>query len=417
MGPTDRDQVPLRCVVMRGGSSRGLFFLDHDLPQDTATRDRVVLAAFGSPDDRQIDGLGGADPLTSKVAVISRSSRSDADVDYTFGQVSITTPQVLWKGNCGNISSAVGPFAIDEGLVPVTEPVTRVRIFNTNTGKILEAEVGVRGGRASTAGDTSIPGVPGRAAGIALNFPGSEGSVTGSLQPTGSSIDEIRTDEGTYSVSIVDAATPFVFVDARSLGCTGRERPEEIDGRPDLVRQLEAIRATTARLLGLIKDGEVAAVVSPSIPRVAMVAPPVDHEADGVAIRADETSIVVRQMSMQRAHKAFAVTGSVCLGAAASLPGTIPSRVAETRDGLFRIAHPGGVIEVDVEVDFTDGPPRLTRAVLMRTARRLMEGHILIPRQVFGDHAETVSHPAERRGFVSPTSDGGNNAQLASPTP
>lgn len=374
-----RDQAPIRCVVMRGGSSRALFFLEHDLPSDPAARDRVVLAAFGSPDERQIDGLGGADPLTSKVAVIQRSLRPDADIDYTFGQVSIATPQVHWKGNCGNISSAVGPFAVDEGLVRVTESTTKVRIYNTNTDRIFEAEVPVRGGRAATSGDTAIAGVPGTGAPIALNFAGSEGAVTGSLQPTGSPTDELQTDEGVFTVSIVDAATPFVFVEARSVGVTGLERPEEINGNLELTSRLEAIRSATARRLGLVREGDIAADVSPSVPRVAMVASPVDHQIASSTLRAADISIIVRQMSMQRAHKAFAVTGSVCLGAAVALPGTVPNRVARHDAGTLRIAHPEGVMEVEVEVQSTNSGTGLKRAVVIRTARRLMEGHVFVP--------------------------------------
>jgi 2-methylaconitate cis-trans-isomerase PrpF len=380
---TELDQVALRCVFMRGGSSRGLFFLDQDLPSDPVVRDQVVLAAFGSPDVRQIDGLGGGDPLTSKVAVISRSRRSDADVDYTFGQVSVTSAQIFWKGNCGNISSAVGPFAIDEGLVPVQEPTTLVRIHNTNTGKLIEAEVPVRLGRAVTEGDTVIAGVPGGGAPIALNFLGSEGAVTGRLLPTGSPTDKLMTSEGEFEASIVDAATPFVFVDARSLGCSGTESAAEIDAKPQLLVRLEAIRSAAAQAIGLVSEGQVASEVSPSIPRVAMVTRPVQHQLDGELVRAEDVSIVVRQMSMQRTHKAFAVTGSVCLGAAMVVPGTIPNQLAQRTGEIARIAHPQGVIEVDISIDLNVSPPRLTRAVLIRTARRLMDGHVYVKRKAF----------------------------------
>lgn len=376
----ERDQIALRCEVMRGGSSRGLFFLSHDLPEDPVMRDRLLLTAFGSPDERQIDGLGGGDALTSKVAVISRSRRRDADVDYTFGQVSVRSPQIFWKGNCGNISSAVGPFAVDEGLVPVDEPITRVRIFNTNTRTIIEAEVPVSGGRAITEGDAVIAGVPGTGAAVPLNFVGSEGAVTGKIQPTGSPVDHLVTPHGDVEASIVDAATPFIFVDAHSVGCSGVEAPEEIDGESSLLKQLESVRAAGAMKIGLVREGQVASEVSPSIPRVAMVSSPMTHDVSGVTIGADDVSIIVRQMSMQRTHKAFSVTGSVCLGAAMALPGTIPNRLAAQRDNV-KIAHPQGVMEVEMDVDLESGP-RLTRAAVIRTARRLMDGSIYVGRSV-----------------------------------
>ena len=192
-----REYERIRTAIIRGGTSKGLYLMENELPKDPVRRDQVILALYGSPDARQIDGLGGADPLTSKVAIIKPSLREDADIDYTFGQVSIEQPLVDYNSNCGNISSGVGPFAIDEGLVPAVEPITTVRIFNTNTQKIIEAEVPVRDGKALTEGDCVIPGVPGSGAKIMLNFLDSGGSKTGKLLPTGNPRDTIQLSDGT----------------------------------------------------------------------------------------------------------------------------------------------------------------------------------------------------------------------------
>ena len=221
------------CVYMRGGTSKALFFNDEDLPQDEAERDQVILSAFGSPDGRQIDGMGGANTSTSKVAIIKKSDRSDADVDYTFGQVDIFHPVVGKTMNCGNISSAVGPYAIDEGMVEVTEPVTKVRIFNTNTQKVIVEEVPVKDGRFMSEGDFSIDGVPGTASRVILKFVSPQGAASGKLLPTGNVKDIIEIDGKTYEFSFVDAANPVIFVHPEDFGVTGTEIPSEFNALPD----------------------------------------------------------------------------------------------------------------------------------------------------------------------------------------
>jgi len=224
------EQTKIRCVQMRGGTSKGLYFRAEDLPNAGLKRDRLLQRLMGSPDVLEIDGLGGSRPITSKVAIVSRSQRQDADVDYTFAQVEIDRDGVIYSGNCGNISSGVGPFAVDEGLVEVTEGNTRVRIFNTNTNSVLVADVPVKHGKARVEGDFAVPGVPGTGAEIVMNWSGTVGAKTGHLLPTGNAIDKIKLESGKeIQASLIDAANPLVFVKSEDFGLTGSELVDEID--------------------------------------------------------------------------------------------------------------------------------------------------------------------------------------------
>jgi len=365
----------LPCCIMRGGTSKAVFLKKNHLPVDPARRDAVILEVFGSPDVRQIDGLAGADPLTSKLAIIGPSTRPDADVDYTFGQVSIDRPFVDYTGNCGNISSAVGPFAIDEGLVKVTEPVTRVRIHNTNTGKLLMADVQVQDGFAKVQGDCKIDGAPGTGAEILLDFSDTTGSSTGKLLPTGKPMDRMETSRGVIDVSIVDVANPMVFVRAKDVNMKGTETPKEINGNADLLTYLEEIRGRAAVLCGMAKDPKDALTNSPAFPMLAFVCPPQDYTAfnTGQTIKASQVDMVSRLMFMQVLHKAYAGTGTCCTGAAMKIPGTIAHEATPGADNktALRIGHPSGVIEV--HADFQGG--KLVRCAFARTARRLMDGY------------------------------------------
>lgn len=376
------------CTFMRGGTSRGCYFLRADLPDDPATLDAVVLAVYGSPDQRQINGMGGGDALTSKVAIVAPSPRKDVDVDYTFGQVGIDTAQIFWVGNCGNMSSGVGPFAIEQGLVPAVEPVTRVRIYNTNTGKILTSSVPVKDGRVVEDGDVSIAGVPGTGAGILLDFGDCGGSVTGKTLPLGAPRTATTLSDGrAVEVSVVDAATPFVFVRAEDVGMSGTASAAEIDADNALLDRLEEVRAFAARQIGLVAPGQVAREVSPSIPRVTVVSTPANYTAtDGTSVSHTDINVVARQMAMQRTHKTYAVTGTLCTGVAAAIPGTIVNEVAKTPepDALFRIGHPGGVIAARVSVACPDGDDlRIEEASLLRTARVLMTGRVRVPQTIW----------------------------------
>jgi hypothetical protein len=379
------EQRLVRAVLMRGGTSRGLYLMRRDLPTDPEIRDRVILRMYGSPDLRQIDGIGGADSLTSKLAIIGPPTRPDADVDYTFAQVSIPNAFVDYAGNCGNISSGVGPFAVDEGLVDVVEPVTTVRIHQTNTHCIMVAEVPVRNGKAMVGGDYHIDGAPGTGARIGIDFSDTAGAVTGRILPTGNAIDRLDVPGvGSIEVSIVDAATPCVFVRAADFGLKGTETPAQIDADRDLNDRIERVRGAVTVRLGLVKKWEDAATQSPYLPFFVLVSPPADYTAftTGGMVKASEVDFVARLLFMLKTHKAYAVTGLVCTGAAARIPGTIVYEAArpETRDRrLVRVGHPAGVIDAEVSVEIQGDSVKLVRASVGRTARRIMEGHILVP--------------------------------------
>lgn len=380
------DMEAIRCSIMRGGTSKAVFFLENDLPKEQSLRDKAILAAFGSPDVRQIDGLGGADTLTSKVAIIGPSTREDCDVDYTFGQVSYVEPFVDYKGNCGNISSAVGPFAIDAGLVPAVEPVTTVRIHLTNTDNVIVAEVPVKDGRARTEGDFTIDGVPGTGARIVLDFCDTQGALTGSLLPTGRVKDMMHFDDGEeYEVSLVDAGNPLVFISAHSLGMTGTETPAEIDANQLLMEKIEKIRARAAVIFGLVEKEEDAALKSPYIPFFAIVSKPADYICyNGRNVSEEEVDVVSRLLFMLKSHKTYPGTGTCCTGAAARIPGTVLwdqlTEDAKNRT-ILRIGHPAGIIEVEAAAEEREGTLVLTRDAFYRTARKIMDGIVYIRKQ------------------------------------
>jgi len=379
-------QRRIRAVFVRGGTSRALVFLRADLPADPAGWDAIFLAALGSPDPtgRQLDGLGGGISSLSKVAVVGPPSRPDADVDYTFGQVEVTRPFVDYKGNCGNISSAIGPFAIDEGLVPAREPETLVRIHNTNTRKLVLARVPVEGGRAAVRGDFALPGVPGTGARITLHFFDPGGAVTGRLLPTGRARDVLDVPGvGALAASLVDATNPLVFVRAKDLGLEGTERPEALDAEAGLPERLEAIRGAAAVRMGLARHVEEARRESPAVPKVAFVAPPAAYRTlAGEAVPADGVDLVARVVSMGKVHRAFALTGAMCLAVAARIEGSLVHEAAAALGpaGDVRIGHPSGVLPVAASVACgPDGAPVAEKVTVYRTARRLMEGFVLVP--------------------------------------
>ena len=373
------------CVIMRGGTSRALFFHDKDLPRDEALRDRVILSAFGSPDIRQIDGLGGATTSTSKVAIIKKSERDDADVDYFFGQVSVDHPVVGKTMNCGNISSAVGPFAVDEGLVEAVEPITRVRIYNVNTKKIINARVPVKNGRALTEGDFAIDGVPGTGAKIQLEFNHPQGAVSGVVLPSGRPLDTIEIDGKTFEYSFVDAANPVVVVHASRFGLKGTESPYEFEARADckdITRLLETIRGTAAVTIGLAKDIDDAAKNSQTLPKIGIYTEPVDYVTpDGKEIKKEDIDIIGRLFSMGRMIQAYMGTGAVCTMVAANIENTLVNKiVAGGGDGCkkLRIGHPFGIMEVEAELDHSPGGIDVSCAMIGRTARRLMDGFVYV---------------------------------------
>lgn len=380
-------QVRIPAVYMRGGTSKAVFFHENHLPKNPKVRDRVIQAVYGSPDPnkRQIDGMGGAVSTTSKVAIISPSKDPDYDVEYNFGQVSIDKPLIDYQGNCGNISSAVAPFAVDEGLVKAEEPVTRVRIYQVNTQKLIVAEIPVKNGRYNEEGDYTVDGVPGTGGKITLRFFDPGGSITGNLLPTGNTTDIIDVPGmGKTTVSIVDAANPLVFIRAKDLGLIGTEI-YEIDAGDDIRAKLEAIRSRAAVMIGLASTPEEAMETSQAVPKIAFVSEAQGYKTvTGSVVLKDEIDFVARIMSMGTLHKAYAVTGAVCTAGAAKIEGTVVyEMVKDINRKNIRMGHPGGIIEVQPKIEKKGNVYNYAEAMLGRTARRLMEGHVLVPEKYF----------------------------------
>lgn len=374
-----REQVPLRFVLMRGGTSRAVFLREGDLPRGLDQRARVILAVFGSPDPRQVDGLGGADLLTSKCAIIGPPSRPDADLDYTFAQVSVTEPVVDFDMNCGNISAAVGVYALQEGLVRAADPTTRVRIHNTNTGRVLVAEVPVLDGEPLVEGDLAIDGVPGTGAPILMDYGATAGGRTGMLLPTGQVAEDLEVGGlGRIRVSIVDLANLSVFFPAGHAGMTGAERPGEIT--QDQLAVVAAIKRATAAALGIANDGQTPIPVA--------VAPPAGYLSfAGRPVTAGEISLLARVIGGKPPvlHKAFPGTTGACVAVAAAIPGTVVAEVSRAlADGdPLIIGHPSGVVPVWGKARLADGTWTADRAVYARTARRVAEGHTYVRRSAW----------------------------------
>ncbi len=374
--------IAIPCTLMRGGTSKGLYIMERDLPADPVQRDAMILAMYGSPDRRQIDGVGGADPLTSKVAIIGPSSRPDADVDYTFGQVSIKRPFIDYKGNCGNISAGVGAFAIEKGLVKAQSPTTTVRIHMTNSGRILRAEVPTVDDHAAVDGNLVIDGCPGTGACVTLDWSDTAGAFTGKLLPTGKPKDIFVIDGREYEVSLVDCANPLVFIKASSLGMRGTETPEEIEQNPQLMALIERIRSRAAVLFGLVEKEEDAPEKSPYNPFFCIISAPAGYTAmNGRSVSVDEIDIVSRLLFMHQVHKTHPGTGTVCLGAAARIAGTLVNetlRPEAAKRLVIRIGHPSGVIPVEAEAQKGDDGYTISRAAIYRTARVIMDGSVFV---------------------------------------
>ncbi len=383
-------QRKIRAVIMRGGTSRAVFFREEDLPADLEVRARIVLSAFGSPDPyrRQVNGLGGSTSSTSKVAIISPGSRPGIDVNYTFGQVGIDQPLIDGRGNCGNISSAVGPYAVDEGMVAAQEPETEVRFLNTNTDKVIIAHVPTRGGQFDEEGDFSISGVPGTGSKIVLDYLDPGGAVTGSLLPTGHERDVLDVDgAGQFEVSIVDAANPLVFCRFEDFGLTGEELLTEIDANPELLRRIEAVRAAAGVAIGLGSTPEEVTASAPSVPKLAFVTSPRPYQRiDGEMSSPEDIDLTAKIMSMGRVHPAYALTGAICTTVAAAILGTIVRDAVSpsgSETGRVRLGHPSGVLELSARVAKEHGTWVADKVSVTRTARRLMEGYVYVPERLF----------------------------------
>lgn len=383
-------QIEVRATYMRGGSSKGVFFETTDVPADPARRDALLMRVIGSPDPygKQTDGMGAATSSTSKVVLVSRSARADCDVDYLFGQVDIEQPRIDWTGNCGNLTTAVGPFAIARGLVDApADGVAVVRIWQANIGKVIVAHVPMAGGMVQELGDFVLDGVAFPAAQVRLEFlaPGGDGSsAEESLLPTGRVVDVLTVEGvGTFDVTYINAGNPTIFLRASDLGLTGKELQPDVNGDAALLARIEAVRAAGAVAMGLATSAAQATASRPGTPKLAWVAPPADYVASsGKAVPAQALDLLVRIVSMGKLHHAITGTGAVAVGAAAAIEGSIVAQAlrpgAAGRD--VRMGHTSGVLAVGARAEHSaERGWAISQVSLSRSARRLMEGVVLVP--------------------------------------
>ena len=375
-------QAKLRATFMRGGTSKAVVFNRQDLPADPAQWDPIFLSVMGSPDPngRQLDGMGGGLSSLSKVCVVGALKRPDADIDYTFAQISVKSAAVDYSANCGNMSSAMGPFAVSEGLVKApANGEAVVRIHNTNTGKIIVARFPMHEGEIATEGDMAIDGVSGQAAPVRLEFIDPGGTRTGRLLPTGRASDQFDIPGlGPVEASLVDAANPCVFVAAASLGKDGSEMPDALENDPQFLERMEAIRCAASVAMGLAPDIAAAAKI-PSVPKVAMIVPPRTMTTlSGRRLEPSDMSLGIRMISIGQPHRAVPITGATCLAIAVRIAGTLPNRLARADGGPITIAHPSGTTVVDAAVEHADDPAaaRAVHGAVYRTTRRLFEGNV-----------------------------------------
>ncbi len=380
---------PIRvpATFVRGGTSKAVLFKETDLLGfDLAQREAIALAAIGSPDPygREIDGLGGGISSTSKVGIVGGPD-ADGYVTWSFGQVDVEHPRVEFKGTCGNISAAIGPFAVDEGLVEAVEPFTRVPVLSLTSGQRFIANVPVRDGRAVSEGDYEIDGVPGRGARIGMEFLDPGGSLGRGVLPSGMARQRFsRLDGRTVEVSLVDAAIPLILVRADALEADSVALPEPMENQTTLMHEMAHLRATAVVALGLASDEREASERCRAIPKIAMVGPPAEYRSSrGRPIRADQVDLVARMVSMERVHRTYALTAAICTAVAASVDGTVARQVTRGQGqpgGLIRIGHPAGTMDIDVILVERDGVASVERATAYRTARRIMDGWVEVPR-------------------------------------
>jgi len=353
-------QISIPCTMMRGGTSKGAYFLKSDLPEKEAERDQVLLSVMGSPDDRQIDGLGGANPLTSKVAIVSKSDEPNVDIDYLFAQVVVDQPVVGYGQNCGNILAGVGQFAIEKGLIEAGSPTTDVTVLMVNSGDKAVVTVPTPDGEVSYEGDAEIDGVPGTAAPVPLNFIDTAGSLCGALLPTGNIVDEIDGIE----LTCIDSGIPVVVMRAKNFGLSGTETVEQLEANEDLKARLESIRLQVGPMMNL---GD---VTDKTAPKMTLVSAP---KSGGV--------ISTRSFIPHRCHPTIGVFAAVTVATACLIPGTPAAEIAGDLSAVgseLVIEHPSGALAVDIEVEQKDGEIELKRSGFLRTARKLYEGTVFI---------------------------------------
>ena len=387
-------QLRIPAVFMRGGTSKAVMLKEADLPRNRAEWPGLFARMLGSPDPsaRQLDGMGGGVSSLSKVCVIGPSSRADADIDYTFAQVVVKTGQVDFAGNCGNMSSAVGPFAVDEGLVSAPrDGEALVRIHNTNSGKIIHARFAMRDGEAEVEGGLAIPGVSGTGAPVRLTFLDPAGTRGRGLFPAGAVLSMLpHGPDGRIAATLVDAAVPAVFVAAADLGLAPGIMPAELDTREDILALLEDLRCAGSAAMGIAPDTAAARGIA-AVPKIALVGAPAPYRAlDGSLIEAGEHDILVRMISAGQPHRALPITGSLAVAAALATPGSLLHKIAgpQVAGAAFRIGSPSGIITVEAET--APGPkgiPAIASATILRTQRRLMEGWVRVPAPSADEHA------------------------------
>lgn len=374
------NQRSYNAVFMRGGTSKGVFFRFDELPDDLALRDEIFVHALGSPDPygRQLNGMGGGVSSLSKAVIVGPSTKDGADVDYTFAQVVIDKPVVDYSATCGNLSSAIGPFAVDQGLVTAQDGQQTVRVHNTNTGKIYHATFSVTDGAFDPIGDFEIPGVGGCGSKIRLDYLDPGGATTGQLLPTGNAVDVLDVPGlGDVEVSAVDASNAVVFVAAERLGKTATEGVNDLEADNAFMDALERIRCVAGVKMGLAKTP---ADVPPGNPKIGIVGKPAESVSlDGTVISPGDTDITARIVSMGQVHRALPLTGSMCLGVACRIPGSIPNMICRPQTGDVRIANPSGILPVDADVQASDDEVLAKSCTVYRTARPLMAGKILVP--------------------------------------
>ena len=373
-----------KTVYMRGGTSKGCMFHWEDLPQDRREWDSIFLQAMGDPDPKQIDGLGGTVSSNNKIVIVKKSERPGIDIEYLVGQVVVGRSQVDYKSNCGNMTSAVGPFAVEEGMVKVQEPITTVHLFNLNTDKYIDVTVPIDPDTHTFAqnGSCRIAGVDGTAAELQVKFLDPAGAKTGKLFPAGKAAEEFDIpDFGKITATVIDVSNPIVLVRAENIGMTGTELPEQVNANQKVMDLLEKIRGMACVRMNFAKDLQDATEHSPAVPKVGFVCAPASYaDIEGSEVHAEDMDVCVRVISVFKCHKACPLTAASSIAVAAVLDGTVVSQACRRKDnyGYVRIGHPSGIMTMAPEITTEDDSIRVTSVGVQRTARRIMEGTLYI---------------------------------------
>lgn len=366
-----------KTVFMRGGTSKGCMFLEQDLPKDRSTWDELFIKVMGSPNPSQIDGLGGCVSSNNKIVIVSKSDREDADIDYLVGQVVVGKNQIDYTSNCGNMTAAVGPFAVEEGLIKGEYPKTTIKLFNKNTDKYIETEVPIdkETNSFSDYGETKIAGVDGTSGEVKVSFLNPSGSKTGKLLPTGNAVDELDIEGfGKIKVSINDVSNPMVLVRAEDIGLDGTEMPHDSDKKTEAMELLEKIRGKAAVIMGFAKDLDDARENSPAIPKIGFITKPKSYTClGGNKINEDEMDVCVRILSIFKTHKASPLTSACAIAVSSNIKGSLLNEMAPNKKRI-RLGHPSGIMELETDMDDLD----VKKVSVIRTARRIMDGNVYI---------------------------------------